>query len=152
MAPAECRFAYRTSVFKYNDRYVVLSTDFSLAASPLSAPIRYDELARMLGVELGARVPRARAADAGVPPAYPAEDGGVKVSAAWLIDRAGFVKGYGHPGTGVAISGKHTLALTNRGTGSTAALLDLAREIQAGVSARFGLTLHPEPVLVSCAL
>jgi UDP-N-acetylmuramate dehydrogenase len=52
----------------------------------------------------------------------------------------------------VAISGKHTLALTNRGQGSTAALLDLAREIRDGVHERFGVTLHPEPVLVNCAL
>ena len=52
----------------------------------------------------------------------------------------------------MAISTKHTLALTNRGTGSTAALLELAGEIRAGVAARFGVTLVPEPVLVNCAL
>ena len=80
-----------------------------------------------------------------------APTGVVKVSAAWLIEQAGFTKGYGGRG-GVAISGKHTLALTNRGTGTTAALLDLAREIRDGVHERFGVTLHPEPVLVDCAL
>ena len=52
------------------------------------------------------------------PPSWPAADGSVKVSAAWLIERAGFAKGYGGGHPGVAVSGKHTLALTNRGTGS----------------------------------
>jgi UDP-N-acetylmuramate dehydrogenase len=95
---------------------------------------------------------RSRASDLGEPSSWPSADGGsVKVSAAWLIERAGFSKGYGGRG-GVAISGKHTLALTNRGAGTTAALLDLAREIRDGVRARFGVTLHPEPVLVDCAL
>ena len=84
------------------------------------------------------------------PPRFPAPDGTVKTSAAWLIERAGFPKGYGHGR--VRISGKHTLALTNWGDGTTAELLELAREIRAGVAARFGVTLHPEPVLVNCAL
>src|SRR5436305_1105552 len=83
-------------------------------------------------------------------PAWPNSDGTVKTSAAWLIEQAGFPKGYGRDG--VAISAKHTLALTNRGTGTTAALLDLAREIRAGVRERFDVTLEPEPVLVNCAL
>jgi UDP-N-acetylmuramate dehydrogenase len=52
----------------------------------------------------------------------------------------------------VGISSKHTLALTNRGTGSTAALLDLAREIRDGVHKRYEVELHPEPVLVNCVL
>jgi UDP-N-acetylmuramate dehydrogenase len=83
-------------------------------------------------------------------PAWPNPDGTVKTSAAWLIERAGFPKGYGRDG--VSISTKHTLALTNRGAGTTQALLDLAREIRAGVRDRFGVTLVPEPVLVNCAL
>jgi UDP-N-acetylmuramate dehydrogenase len=198
LTPAQCRFAYRSSVFKYDDRFVVLSVDFSLAVSAMSAPVRYDELAHLLGVPAGERVPlaearaavlalrarkgmvlmaddpdtysvgsfftnpvldqagfadlRRRGGDRGEPPAWPGPDGTVKISAAWLIERAGFTRGYGRPGTGVAISGKHTLALTNRGGGSTAALLELAREIRAGVRDRFGLTLHPEPVLVNCRL
>ncbi|WP_062207554.1 UDP-N-acetylmuramate dehydrogenase [Streptomyces sp. NBRC 109706] len=83
-------------------------------------------------------------------PAYPAADGLTKTSAAWLIDRAGFPKGYG---TGPArISGKHTLALTNRGTATTADLLTLAREIRAGVQATFGITLVNEPVLINTTL
>jgi UDP-N-acetylmuramate dehydrogenase len=66
-----------------------------------------------------------------------------------LIEHAGFGKGYARPGA--AISGKHTLALTNRG-GTTADLLALAREVRDGVHARFGVTLRPEPVLVNCEL
>jgi UDP-N-acetylmuramate dehydrogenase len=98
----------------------------------------------------GYAVLRRRAADLGEPPAWPEEDGTMKTSAAWLIGNAGFAKGYGRDG--VAISGKHTLALTNRGEGTTGALLDLAREIRDGVHKRFEVELRPEPVLVNCAL
>jgi UDP-N-acetylmuramate dehydrogenase len=81
------------------------------------------------------------------PPRFPEPDGRIKTSAAWLIERAGFRRGYGDP-DGIAISSKHTLALTNRGGGTTAELLALAREIAAGVEARFGVALQPEPTLV----
>ena len=81
------------------------------------------------------------------PPAWPEPDGRIKTSAAWLIERAGFAKGHGDPAT-VAISSKHTLALTNRGGGSTEQLVALAREIAAGVHERFGVDLVPEPVFV----
>jgi UDP-N-acetylmuramate dehydrogenase len=81
------------------------------------------------------------------PPAWPEEDGHVKTSAAWLIERAGFRRGHGDPDR-IAISAKHTLALTNRGAGTTSELLTLAREIAAGVRQRFGVDLVPEPVLV----
>jgi UDP-N-acetylmuramate dehydrogenase len=91
-----------------------------------------------------------RAAEFGPVAAWPERDGGVKISAAWLIERAGFPKGYARGG--VAISSKHTLALTNRGSGTTEELLGLAREIRAGVNARFGVTLRPEPVLVNCEI
>src|SRR5699024_10351623 len=77
---------------------------------------------------------------------------GVKLSAAWLIEQAGFGKGYQGPGGRVALSTKHTLALTNRGGASTADLLALAREVRDGVSSRFGVTLHPEPLLLNCVL
>jgi UDP-N-acetylmuramate dehydrogenase len=80
-------------------------------------------------------------------PAFPQPDGRVKTSAAWLIERAGFARGHGDPAT-VAISGKHTLALTNRGSGTTAGLVALAREIAAGVRDAFGVELEPEPVFV----
>jgi UDP-N-acetylmuramate dehydrogenase len=84
------------------------------------------------------------------PPAWPAGDGRVKTSAAWLIERAGFHRGYGNP-EGIAISGKHTLALTNRGAGTTAELVALAREIAGGVHDAFGVDLVPEPVFVGHA-
>jgi UDP-N-acetylmuramate dehydrogenase len=200
---AECGFAYRHSRFKaHPDRFVVLRVRFALDdAHGLSAPIRYAEAARALGVRPGARVPLADAReavlklrtgkgmvldpedhdtwsagsfftnpvltaaehaaflarvaarlgpDADPPPTYPAGDGLVKTSAAWLIDRAGFPKGHG---TGPArISGKHTLALTNRGNATTADLLALAREVRDGVRAAFGITLVNEPVTIGITL
>jgi UDP-N-acetylmuramate dehydrogenase len=197
MSADECGFAYRSSVFRHSDRWMVLAVDFRLARSPLSAPVRYAELARALGVEVGDRVPlaearaavlrlragkgmvldpadpdtrsvgsfftnpvldqsayealRARALDAGLgePPSWPCPGRVVKVSAAWLIDQAGFGRGHRGP-AGVAISSKHTLALTNPGDGTTAALLALAAEIRDGVHRKFGVTLHPEPVLIGC--
>ncbi|MFL6001447.1 MAG: UDP-N-acetylmuramate dehydrogenase [Nocardioides sp.] len=82
-------------------------------------------------------------------PAWPQADG-VKTSAAWLIEQAGFRKGYG--AGRVRLSTKHTLALTNRGDGTTTELLALAREIRDGVEARFGIRLVNEPVLVNCEL
>jgi UDP-N-acetylmuramate dehydrogenase len=187
MTPDECRFAYRSSIFKHSPRWVVLEVDFRLARSMRSTPIRYAELARQLGVEAGDRVPLDQARDTvlklragkgmvldpddrdtwsvgsfftnpvleALPdeamPHWPGADGTVKIPAAWLIEHAGFTKGYSRGG-GVAISSKHTLALTNRGDGTTAALLDLAREIRDGVQHRFGVELHPEPVLINCAL
>jgi UDP-N-acetylmuramate dehydrogenase len=190
MSPSECEFAYRKSIFKHSDRFVVLEVDFRLALSGESAPIRYAELARALGVQVGDRVPLAQAREAVlklragkgmvldpddrdtwsvgsfftnpvVPaetwaalgleaPHWPGDDGTVKIPAAWLIEHAGFPKGFA--GNGVAISGKHTLALTNRGAGTTKDLLDLARTIRDGVRDRFGIELHPEPVLINCAI
>jgi UDP-N-acetylmuramate dehydrogenase len=83
-------------------------------------------------------------------PTWPQADGSVKTSAAWLIERAGFAKGYGNDR--VSLSTKHTLALTNRGGASTADLLALAREVRDGVREKFGVTLLNEPVLVGCDL
>ena len=77
-------------------------------------------------------------------------DGRVKLSAAWLIENAGFARGYEH-GRG-SISTKHALALTNRGGASTAELLALAREIRDGVEARFGIRLRPEAHLAGVEL
>ncbi len=83
-------------------------------------------------------------------PAWEQPDGRVKTSAAWLIEHAGFTKGYG---TGTArLSSKHTLALTNRGDATAEDLLGLAREIRAGVEAAYGIRLVNEPVLVGCEL
>jgi UDP-N-acetylmuramate dehydrogenase len=88
----------------------------------------------------------AQAGDAGSPPAFPEPDGRIKTSAAWLIERAGFQRGYGDGRVG--ISTKHTLALVNRGGATTAELMGLAREIAATVQERFEVRLTPEPVLV----
>lgn len=93
---------------------------------------------------------RAGLAGVGEPPSYPA-DNGVKTSAAWLIERAGFGKGYGLPGP-AALSTKHTLALTNRGTATAADLLVLARAVRDGVEGTFGVRLEPEPRLVELSL
>jgi UDP-N-acetylmuramate dehydrogenase len=83
-------------------------------------------------------------------PRFSQPDGSVKTSAAWLIDHAGFGKGHGS--TSVSLSTKHALALTNRGSGTTAELLDLAREVRDGVQRAYGVTLTNEPVLVGCEL
>ncbi len=199
---SECDFAYRDSRFKRDpSRFVVLRVRFELEdAGGLSAPLKYEETARALGVEAGDRVPVERARDTvlalrrgkgmvldpddhdtwsagsfftnpvltpaehaafvqrvrerlgpdAVAPAFPAGPEDVKTSAAWLIDRAGFTKGFG---TGAArISTKHTLALTNRGGATTEDLLALAREVRDGVREAFGVTLVNEPILVGAAL
>jgi UDP-N-acetylmuramate dehydrogenase len=208
---ADCGFGYRTSLFKISPmparqaaeptgRYVVLSVTFRLRRDPMSAPLRYLELAARLGVAAGESAPLAdvraavlelrrtkgmvldptdpdtasagsfftnpvldrgqftrlersvtlRRGVVGVP-SFPADQGRIKVPAGWLIEQAGFPKGY--PGSGAArISSKHTLALTNRGGASTADLIDLAREIVAGVWATFGIELTNEPVLVGVSL
>jgi UDP-N-acetylmuramate dehydrogenase len=210
---AQCEFGYRTSMLKRaaagvaTGRFVVLSVSFRLRRQPLSAPVRYGELAQRLGTSAGGCVPleTARAAvlelrrgkgmvldpadpdtrSAGsfftnplvtaeqfaglqqraaaacgpdtVVPHYPADDpaagpGAVKVPAAWLIERAGFAKGYPGDGPGPRISTKHTLALTNPGGGTTAGLMALAADITAGVRAAFGVELANEPVLVGVSL
>jgi UDP-N-acetylmuramate dehydrogenase len=79
-------------------------------------------------------------------PRYPAPSGKAKTAAAWLIERAGFSKGYSIGPVG--ISTKHTLALVNRGGAGAEDILRLAREIRARVDDKFGIKLIPEPVLV----
>ncbi|WP_028653556.1 UDP-N-acetylmuramate dehydrogenase [Nocardioides halotolerans] len=90
------------------------------------------------------------AAVPGGAPAWPQPDGRVKTSAAWLIEHAGFSKGYGAGPVG--LSTKHTLALTNRGGATTEQLLALAREVRDGVEATHGIRLVNEPVLVGVEL
>jgi UDP-N-acetylmuramate dehydrogenase len=106
--------------------------------NPILSPAAFTELETRARAVLG---PDDR------PPAFPEANGRVKTSAAWLIERAGFRRGYGDP-CGIAISSKHTLALTNRGGGTTRQLMALAREIADGVQQTFGVGLSPEPVLV----
>jgi len=81
------------------------------------------------------------------PPRFDAPHGQVKTSAAWLIDKAGFAKGYGMPGP-AALSTKHCLAVTNRGSATAADVVALAREIRDGVHDTFAVSLVNEPVLV----
>ena len=77
------------------------------------------------------------------PPTY------VKTSAAWLLERAGFHKGFGlTPDARARLSTKHVLAITNRGGATTSDIVDLARAVRDGVQEHFSITLHPEPVLV----
>lgn len=79
-------------------------------------------------------------------PHYPADEGQFKVPAAWLIERAGFTKGYTRGSVG--LSSKHALALINRGGARASEIVELMREIQSRVQARFGLALKPEPILL----
>ncbi len=203
-AVGELRFGYRTSRLKESmragadgrvwgptPRWVVLDVTFQMKPGSLSAPIRYPQLARVLDVAVGTRVPigevRAAvlalragkgmlldpadpdtasagsfftnpvldaAAAAALPadaPRFPVDGGRVKTSAAWLIEHAGFTRGYGLPGP-AALSTKHVLALTNRGGATAADLLVLARTVRDGVQDRFGVLLEPEPVLVGVHL
>lgn len=96
--------------------------------------------------ELTERVRTVLGPDA-TPPFFPGEGGRTKTSAAWLIDKSGFGKGYGMPGP-AALSTKHTLAVTNRGEASATEIAHLAREVRDGVRERFGVTLVNEPVFV----
>ena len=200
LSPAQCAFGYRTSVFRGGERYVVLDVTFTLERSRSARPLRYGELARVLGADAEARPPLAEVAEAVLalrrgkgmvidpadpdsvsagsffvnpvlpadafaefrrrvaevlgadvtPPAWPGADGAIKTSAAWLIERAGFHRGYRRGAVG--ISTKHTLALVNRGGASSADLLALAREVRDGVRHAFGVTLEPEPTFVGLAL
>jgi UDP-N-acetylmuramate dehydrogenase len=216
LSAAECGFGYRTSAFKRSlqagsgagpgpvtGRFVVLAVTFQLERSALSAPVRYGELARALGIREGGRAPLAEVRSAvlalrrgkgmvldpvdpdtrsagsfftnpvldlaafaaleravvatcgpGVQvPRFPAGPGHIKIPAAWLIERAGFAKGYpGGAPDAPRISAKHTLALVNPGGATTAGLLALAREVADGVRKAFGVDLAAEPVLVGAVL
>jgi len=190
-AAADCGFDYRTSRFKAEPgRHLVLDVAFSLRFSATSGPVRYAELARRLGLEVGDRAPLGDVREAvlslrrskgmvldpddhdtwsvgsfftnpvlsaeqaaSLPddaPRYPAGDGRVKTSAAWLIERSGVAKGQAHGGA--AVSSKHSLALTNRGSATTSDVLALARGVRDRVRSAYGVDLEPEPTLVGCSL
>ena len=83
-------------------------------------------------------------------PKWPTADGRVKTSAAWLIENSGIDKGQSHGGA--RISTKHVLALTNSGNATAEELIQLAREVQASVQEKFGISLEPEVNLVGLAL
>lgn len=80
-------------------------------------------------------------------PTWPASDGKVKISAAWLIEQSGLAKGFGL-NERVTISTKHSLAITNRGTGTSADVFELATYIQESVLAKFGIALEIEPQVI----
>jgi UDP-N-acetylmuramate dehydrogenase len=190
LRPTECRFGYRASLFKHDDRWIVTRVRFAFDRGR-DATVRYAELARALSTHEGAAAPAGVVRDAvialrrskgmvldptdpdttsagsffvnpvvdaavaariqaiaGAPPRFAAGEGRVKLAAAWLVERAGFAKGWGEGRVGV--SRKHALALVNRGGASARELLDVARTIRDGVRARFGVVLEPEPVLVGC--
>ncbi|GLB63486.1 UDP-N-acetylenolpyruvoylglucosamine reductase [Dietzia sp. NCCP-2495] len=84
-------------------------------------------------------------------PAF-AAPGGTKLSAGWLIERAGFGKGYPSSSSPARLSTKHTLALTNRGAATADDVIALARDVRDGVREAFGVDLHPEPVWVGCSI
>jgi len=84
-------------------------------------------------------------------PHYPAPDG-VKLAAGWLVEHAGFGKGYPGEDAPARLSTKHALAITNRGTATTADVIALARTVRDGVRTKFGIELTPEPSLVGCSL
>jgi UDP-N-acetylmuramate dehydrogenase len=113
----------------------------SFFTNPILTPAGLSELDRCVAERLGPDVSY---------PRYPEPDGRTKTSAAWLIDRAGFPKGY--VCGPVRISTKHTLALTNPNGARTEDLLALAREVRDGVRTAFGVELVNEPVLVGVSL
>jgi UDP-N-acetylmuramate dehydrogenase len=231
MTAEELQLGYRDSAIKRGLEGVVLSIDLLLGdaragdadsaagGGPLSAPVRYAQLAGALGVEIGDRVPlrqlrdsvlRLRASKgmvldpedhdswsagsfftnpivsehfsrqlpahaprfplgedesapavtsfeelaAGVPLRVPQAEPErmVKLSAAWLIENAGVVRGFRLPGSGAAISSKHTLAITNRGGASAADVAELARLVVQRVQQEFGVILAPEPNLYGMEL
>lgn len=104
----------------------------------------------ILTIEQAAALPEdAPRFDATLPDGEP----GVKTSAAWLIDHAGFHKGFKTTATATAgLSTLHTLALTNRGGASAADIADLAKTVQDGVEAAYGIRLIPEPVVIGMDL
>jgi UDP-N-acetylmuramate dehydrogenase len=197
MSRDECRFGYRASRFKAEDRnrFVITGVTYRLrvGGKPL---IRYGELERYLA-ERGAINPsiaetreaviairrrkamvidptdmnsrsvgsffvnpvvardeleeiRRRAAllvaDIKNMPAFPLDGDRVKLSAAWLIEHAGFERGHARGGAG--ISAKHALAIINRSQATASEVVSLAEEIRRGVGERFGVELAPEPVFV----
>lgn len=174
----DCRFEYRSSIFKHEarDRTIVLAVTFRLR--PGGAPaVRYPELQQFVGhaadlqqvrdavitirrrkaMVIDPRDPDTRSDGSffmnpivspavfqklGDMPHFPAGDN-VKLSAAWLIEHAGFARGFVHGNVG--ISSKHTLAIINRGGGTAREVLELVRMIQDRVREKFGIELQPEP-------
>lgn len=107
----------------------------SFFKNPVVPEAKYDEIAQM-----------AASSGLAAPPKYPAGNGMVKVSAAWLVEQSGFPKGYSRGNVG--ISRKHALAIVNRGGATATEVVVLKEEVQMGVENKFGVHLSPEPVFV----
>ncbi len=118
------------------------SADARSAGSFFKNPIVSADTVPLIGEALG--IPE------GEIPNWPAGAGWVKLPAAWLIERAGFPRGFAvSPESPVAISTRHTLALTNRsGCARCADLLALRDHLVAAVRAKFGIVLEQEPVML----
>ncbi|MDB4980454.1 MAG: UDP-N-acetylenolpyruvoylglucosamine reductase [Myxococcales bacterium] len=110
-------------------------------------PLVAAEVAERLAARAVAEGVAAAAADV---PRWAAGPGRVKLSAGWLIERAGIAKGLRRGPVGV--SSAHALALVHHGGGTTADLVALARDVRDAVAARFGVTLAPEPTFLGATL
>jgi UDP-N-acetylmuramate dehydrogenase len=108
----------------------------SFFTNPVVAPAEFDRLRRSVDEPV---------------PNYPAP-GGVKLAAGWLVEHAGFHKGFPGENAPARLSTKHALALTNRGSATAADVIALARTVRAGVRTAFGIELTPEPSLIGCSL
>ncbi|MBC7308767.1 MAG: UDP-N-acetylmuramate dehydrogenase [Actinomycetales bacterium] len=118
----------------------------SFFTNPILTVGEFEELERRAHTLLGDEVS---------PPRFADPHGNVKTSAAWLIERAGFGKGYALGDSAdppAALSSKHTLAVTNRGSATARDILELARRVRDGVEEVFGVRLVNEPVLVGVEL
>ncbi len=199
--------SYRYSNLKFTQRGLVLDVEMRLSTDGLSAPLRFGQLARELGVAEEEDTPRRPVAEvrtavlalrrgkgmvlddadpdtysagsfftnpiidsadvdtvranvaalvgdeeAAQMPVFASGEGRAKLSAAWLIERAGFHRGHPGPDAPARLSTKHTLALTNRGSATSAELVALAREVRDGVRERLGVTLEPEPIWVGVGI
>lgn len=128
----------------------------SFFTNPVVPEALADEIAQVVGADVAAGMPRFPVAanavatsDAGADVKNTADtETLVKLSAAWLIDRAGFAKGYPGEDAPARLSTKHTLALTNRGAARAADVVTLARDVRAGVEKKFGVQLEPEPLWI----
>lgn len=128
----------------------------SFFTNPVVPETLADEIAQVVGADVAAGMPRFPVAanavatsDAGADVKNTADtETLVKLSAAWLIDRAGFAKGYPGEDAPARLSTKHTLALTNRGAARAADVVTLARDVRAGVEKKFGVQLEPEPLCI----
>ncbi|NLD61804.1 UDP-N-acetylmuramate dehydrogenase [Candidatus Sumerlaeota bacterium] len=81
-------------------------------------------------------------------PAHPAGDGVVKVSAAWLIEAAGFKRGTRYESTNIGLNPYHALAIINYGGGAARQIVEFMTEIQDAVKKQFGVDLTPEPSFI----